>query len=128
MGSSGDNNAPHPYTAAYRGLEAAVGLGKIRYLGVSNFQSERVEHLISVAAVKPLVWQRQCNLYDCLTAEMVRLAETHELALTGFGLLSPTSGMLNPHEDAHVRAVAEKHGRTTADVLLAWALAVGVIP
>ena len=43
-------------------MEKAVKEGKVRSIGISNFESERLEELCEAAAIKPAVLQVECHL------------------------------------------------------------------
>ena len=45
-------------------MEKAVAQGKVRAIGLSNFESERLEEVCEAAAVKPAVLQVECHPYS----------------------------------------------------------------
>jgi diketogulonate reductase-like aldo/keto reductase len=49
--------------ATWRALEAAVRMGKIRWLGVSNFDTKSIEALLGFATVAPAVVQNKMDVY-----------------------------------------------------------------
>lgn len=49
--------------ATWRALEAAVRMGKIRWLGVSNFDTKSLEALLGFATVAPAVVQNKMDVY-----------------------------------------------------------------
>ena len=51
------------YIGAWKDMEKAVAEGKVKSIGISNFESERLEELIAAAAIKPSVLQVECHPY-----------------------------------------------------------------
>lgn len=61
------------YYGAWRAMEEAVDAGKLRAIGLSNFESERLEEVMTAANIKPAVctaWseirQEQCSDHPAL--------------------------------------------------------------
>ena len=51
------------YLGAWRDMEQAVKAGKVRSIGISNFESERLEELCEAATIKPAALQVECHPY-----------------------------------------------------------------
>ena len=51
------------YIGAWRDMEKAVRAGKVRSIGLSNFESERLEEVLEIATIKPAVLQVECHPY-----------------------------------------------------------------
>jgi len=51
------------YLDAWKEAEQAVKLGKVRSIGISNFESERLEELCNFASIKPSVNQVELHPY-----------------------------------------------------------------
>ncbi len=51
------------YLGAWKDMEKAVKAGKVRSIGISNFESERLEELCEAATIKPSVLQVECHPY-----------------------------------------------------------------
>ncbi len=51
------------YLGAWKDMEKAVKAGKVKSIGISNFESERLEELCEAATVKPSVLQVECHPY-----------------------------------------------------------------
>lgn len=50
------------FVGAYKAMEKAVGMGKVRSIGISNFD-ENLDKLLSIATIKPAVAQVECHPY-----------------------------------------------------------------
>lgn len=112
------------YKGAWRAMEEAVAAGKVRTLGVSNFDQRRFTDLTSGAKIMPAVAQMECHPYF----------QQRELKtfLAGFGTVLEAWYPLG-HADRGLLAeplfarLAEKHGKSPVQVILRWHLQDGNI-
>ena len=51
------------YLGAWKDMQKAVRAGKVKSIGISNFESERLEELCESAEIKPSVLQVECHPY-----------------------------------------------------------------
>lgn len=51
------------YLGAWRDMEKAVATGKVRSIGLSNFESSRLEEVLDAAQIKPATLQVECHPY-----------------------------------------------------------------
>jgi len=106
---------------AWPGMERARELGYTRSVGVSNFSASELDQVITAATVPPVVNQvnfspqqyRRALLDACLRQNVA--AEAYSPLGTGRNL-----------SDATVNRVAQRVGRTPAQVLLRWDLQRGL--
>jgi diketogulonate reductase-like aldo/keto reductase len=108
-------------TWAWPGMERAREAGYARSIGVSNFGVDELQQVLDVATVPPAVNQVQFSpfeyrkrLLDWCTARGIVL-EAYSTLGTGRYLDNET-----------VATVAERHGRTPAQILLRWCIERGV--
>ena len=109
----------------WRAMEKAYHDGKVRAIGVSNFQSGRFFDFAHYVDVKPMVNQLQCNTLIQQTAIEPILAEfgTRMMAwgpLGGQGV----DGIVKSEELA---AIGAKYGKSAAQVALRWLTQRGVV-
>lgn len=114
------------YVDTYKAFEKLHADGRIRAIGVSNFLPEHLEHLIAETSVIPAV--NQIELHPHLQQHTAR--EYHaERGITteAWSPLGSGKGIL---EIPAIVAIAQKHGRTPAQVVLRWHIQLGnvVIP
>lgn len=114
------------YVDTYKAFEKLHADGRIRAIGVSNFLPEHLEHLIAETSVVPAV--NQIELHPHLQQHTAR--EYHaERGITteAWSPLGSGKGIL---EIPAIVAIAQKHGRTPAQVVLRWHIQLGnvVIP
>ena len=109
----------------WRAMEKSYHDGKVRAIGVSNFQSGRFFDFAHYVDVKPMVNQLQCNTLIQQTAIEPILAEfgTRMMAwgpLGGQGV----DGIVKSEELA---AIGAKYGKSAAQVALRWLTQRGVV-
>ena len=114
--------------AGYRQLEAAYKAGKLRAIGLSNFDVAQTQRILDECEVVPAINQVECHPYFPQT-ELKALLKEHDIALQAW---FPLGGRGNESimGEPLIQAIAEKHGRSPAQVLLRWHIQQGhiVIP
>ncbi|MEU0370200.1 aldo/keto reductase [Streptomyces sp. NPDC006283] len=114
------------YVDTYKALEKILSDGRAKAIGVSNFLPEHLERLFDETAVVPAV--NQIELHPQLQQSAARDFHTkHGIATEAWSPLGQGKELL---QAPAVVAVARKHDRTPAQVVLRWHLQVGnvVIP
>ncbi len=114
------------YVDTYRAFEKIQADGRARAIGVSNFLPDHLERLIAETSVVPAV--NQIELHPQLAQAASREAHArHGIATEAWSPLGQGRGLL---EVPAIVAVARKHDRTPAQVVLRWHLQLGnvVIP
>lgn len=104
------------YYAAWRVLEKLYAEGKVRAIGVSNFEPDQLLDLIAYNQVIPAVNQIETNLYCQRSAERIWM-DKKQVAHMAYAPL----GQGNRNEmfaESAVLALAEKYGKTPAQILL----------
>ncbi|WP_427126633.1 aldo/keto reductase [Priestia megaterium] len=105
------------YKDTWKALEKLYKDGKIRAIGVSNFQVHHLEDLIAEAEVKPMV--NQIEFHPLLTQTEVReYCKKKGIQVEAWSPLA--QGELLDSEV--LTQIAEKHGKSTAQVILRWDL------
>jgi diketogulonate reductase-like aldo/keto reductase len=104
-------------TWAWEGLQRARERGYARSIGVSNFSVSDVEAVLEVADVPPVINQVQFSPFEYRQA-LLRDCEQHRVALEAYSPLG-TGRHLG---DATVAEIAQRIGRTPAQVLVRWCL------
>ena len=105
------------YLGAWRDMEKAVALGKVHSIGLSNFESERLEEVLTTANIKPSILQVECHPYYQQTALKKRIAPYGTEIECWYPLGHADAGLLN--EPLFVR-LAQKYGKSTAQIILRW--------
>jgi alcohol dehydrogenase (NADP+) len=114
-------------------MEKLVHKGKARAIGISNFTPTEIERILAECSISPADHQIESHPY----LQQPKFAEYHKekgIHITQFSPMGPNpqrkSSLSSPLDDPSVLQVAEKYGKTPAQVVLAWGLAHGrsVIP
>lgn len=107
----------------WRAFEKLYREGKVRAIGVSNFREHHLDHVFSVAAVKPMV--NQIEIHPGFTQKSVAdYSKKLGMAVEAWSPLS--SGEI--FEKREIVDIAAKYGATVAQVCISWSLANGYIP
>ena len=108
-------------TWAWPGMERAHEAGYARSIGVSNFDVGELDQVIATASVPPVIDQVQFSPFE-FRRGLLEACEQRGVALEAYSTLG-TGGHLS---HAVVASVAERVGRTPAQVLLRWCVQHGV--
>jgi len=115
-------------------MQKLVDVGLARNIGLSNFNSRQVAALLTSARVRPAVLQVESNPRFGNEA-LRRYCESENIVMVGFSPFGSPDlpwGAKLPHilADPGLAAIAARHARTPAQVVLQWQLqrGVGVIP
>ncbi|MFE4195126.1 aldo/keto reductase [Paenarthrobacter sp. NPDC056912] len=113
------------FVETYKAMETLYREGKVRAIGVSNFQPAHLEELMQKAEVVPAV--NQIELHPWL--QQTRLRTLHEQLGIRTEAWSPL-GRGHVLADPAILALSEKYDRTPAQIILRWHLQLGnlVIP
>ncbi|MFF9489025.1 aldo/keto reductase [Streptomyces sp. NPDC014676] len=114
------------YVDTYKAFEKLLDDGRVRAIGVSNFLPEHLERLAAETSVVPAV--NQIELHPHLQQHASREYHAERgIATEAWSPLGSGKGIL---EIPALVAIARKHGRTAAQVVLRWHLQLGniVIP
>jgi diketogulonate reductase-like aldo/keto reductase len=110
----------------WRTLESFVDNGQIRQLGISNcYRLAELESLHQAARIKPAVLQNRFYADTHYDREIRIYCNQSQIIYQSFWTLSA-----NPHLLTHktMTALAGEHGRTTAQILFRYLVAMGVVP
>jgi 2,5-diketo-D-gluconate reductase A len=114
------------YVDTWRALEKVLADGRVRAIGVSNFQPAHLRRLFEETGTVPAVNQIELHPY-LQQAELRALHAERGIATEAWSPLAKGGELL---ADPVVTELAERHGRTPAQVVLRWHLQLGnvVIP
>ncbi len=115
------------FMAGYRKLEKAYKEGKIKSIGISNFQGAALKKLLEECEIKPHVIQMEAHPYYRDEETIAALAPCGCCVMAWYPLGHGDHALL---EEPVVKELAEKYGKSTAQVILRWHTQVGniVIP
>jgi 2,5-diketo-D-gluconate reductase A len=104
-------------TWAWPGMEKAHERGYARSIGVSNFDVRELQQVMNAASVPPAVNQVQFSPIK-YRRELLDACEDHGVALEAYSPLGTGRHL----SDERVQGVADRAGRTPAQVLIRWCL------
>lgn len=110
-------------TEVWRALEDLYQAGKVRAIGVSNFQIKHLQALFASCQIKPMV--NQIILTPGLTQDdLVQFCRDHDMLLEAYSPLGQGQIFANPV----MQDLADKYNRTIGQIALAWSLEKGFVP
>ena len=109
----------------WRAMEKAYRAGKVRAIGVSNFQAGRFFDFAHYVDVKPMVNQLQCNALIQQTGIDPVLAETGT-KMMAWGPLGG-QGVDGIVKNDELAAIGAKYGKSAAQVALRWLTQRGIV-
>lgn len=112
------------YLGAWKDMEKAVKAGKVRSIGISNFESERLEELCEAAEIKPSVLQVECHPYYQQNALKKRIAKYGTVIESWYPIGHGDKGLIN---EAVFTRLAEKYGKSNVQIILRWHIQEGTI-
>ena len=110
------------YVDTWRALIRLREEGRVRAIGVSNFNPDHLDRLIAETGVVPVVNQVECH--PAFQQRALRAADAERGIATQSWSPLGQGALLG---DPMLRAIAEKHGRTPAQVILRWHVQQGLI-
>ncbi|EXU64864.1 oxidoreductase [Streptomyces sp. PRh5] len=114
------------YVDTWKAFEKIYSEGRAKAIGLSNFHPAHTQRLLSETSIVPVI--DQIELHPQLPqAELRAFNARHDIATEAWSPLGQGKGLL---EDPKLAAIAEKHGKSPAQVVLRWHLDLGnvVIP
>jgi len=107
----------------WRGFEKAYKEGKIRAIGVSNYQAKHLEALAETAEILPMV--NQIEFHPGYTQmDNVKYAQDHNMIVEAWSPLGCGAVL----KDERLVKIAAAYGRSVAQLCIRFALQSGVIP
>ncbi|XP_011641653.1 aldose reductase-like isoform X2 [Pogonomyrmex barbatus] len=122
------------YLDTWRGMEECVRLGLTRSIGLSNFNSEQIDRVLSIAQIKPVMNQIECH--PNLNQKKLRdFCASRGIAVTAYSPFgSPNRPWAKSGDPKFVLDAPEivnigiKYGKTPAQVILRYLIDIGTIP
>jgi 2,5-diketo-D-gluconate reductase A len=111
------------YVETWRAFEKLLADGRVRSIGVSNFEIPHLQRLLAETDVTPAV--NQIELHPEFPQEDLReFHQQHGILTESWGPLGQGKGLL---ENPQIVEVAQRKGRTPAQVVLRWHVQVGCV-
>lgn len=106
------------WKAGYKLLEKAYKEGKIRAIGISNFENE-IEDVLSWCEIKPQVIQVECHPSFPQT-ELKKITDKHGIKFMAWYPLGGQGKVKETLSNEIIVSLANKYGKTPAQIVLKW--------
>ncbi|KAI1116130.1 aldo-keto reductase [Nemania sp. NC0429] len=121
------------YTSTWKAMEALVKTGRVRSIGLSNFNILKTKNLLSAAEIVPAV--NQVELHPYLPQnELLEFSRQHGILLMAHqplggrpvGVVRAHAEIPRPIDDPTLITTASRLGKSTAQIALSWAVQKGI--
>ncbi|XP_053684258.1 aldo-keto reductase family 1 member B1-like [Sabethes cyaneus] len=123
------------YVDTWKAMEKLVDAGLVKNIGLANFNSKQIQRVLDVARIKPVVNQIENHPY-LNSFKLTKFCAENQIVVTAY---SPLGSPARPGvketdvvllEDETLKAIARKHGKEPAQVLIRYQIQKGhvVIP
>ncbi len=110
------------YKDTWKALESLYRQGKVRAIGVSNFQAHHLEDLMATAEIVPMV--NQVEIHPHLQQlDLEEFAREHNILLEAWRPIMMGEVSLIPE----LRSIGKKYGKSSVQVTLRWLIQRGVV-
>jgi diketogulonate reductase-like aldo/keto reductase len=115
---------PDRRLASWRAMERMLADGRTRAIGVSNFMVHHIRELLGECEIPPAVNQIELSPYNFRSREdVVALCREHRIVVEAYSPLTKARRL----DDPVIVEIAEGHGRTSAQVLIRYAIDRGFV-
>lgn len=118
------HQAMKDYFSAWRAMEDAYRVGKLKAIGVSNFYPHVLTNFCETVEICPMVNQVELHPYFTQEAALETMAH-YQIVPEAWAPLG--GGRYRPFEDEMLGKIAESHGKTIGQVILRWNIQRGVV-
>lgn len=106
----------------YKAMEKLVEKGLVRSIGLSNFNSEQITHIVNGCTIKPVM--NQIEFSPALNQrKLIEFCKEREIVVAAFSPLGRPNPQLktpNFHFDEKVIAIGKKYNKTSAQIVLRY--------
>ena len=110
------------YKDTWRALETLYKAGKVKAIGVSNFQKHHLEDLMMAAEIAPMV--NQIEMHPLMQQKaLLQYANDHQIQIEAWRPIMMGQVQLIPT----LRTIAQRHEKSPAQIALRWLVQQGVV-
>uniref|UniRef100_A0A914WIJ7 NADP-dependent oxidoreductase domain-containing protein n=1 Tax=Plectus sambesii TaxID=2011161 RepID=A0A914WIJ7_9BILA len=120
------------YLDTWKALEEAVQAGKVKTIGLSNFNSQQIQRVIDHSHIQPAMLQIESHPYFQQT-KLINFCKEKGIEVTAYSPLGNMAtpfrkeGQANLLEDPVILEIAKHHNKSPAQVIIHWSIQRGVI-
>jgi diketogulonate reductase-like aldo/keto reductase len=112
------------YIGAYKDMQKAVKDGRVKSIGLSNFESERLEEVLAVAEIYPSVLQVECHPYYQQNELKKRIEKYGTVIESWYPIGHGDKNLIN---EPLFTKLGQKYGKTNVQIILRWHIQEGTI-
>lgn len=105
----------------WRAMEALYEEGKVKAIGVSNFEVPHLDDLLETAKIAPMMNQVEVTPFNQYW-DLHEYCWNFDIAMTSYGQFMRGNNLDNPV----LKKIAQKHGKTVQQVIIKWCLQRGI--
>ena len=117
-----DNRYVEGNREAWRALEEAYNEGKLKAIGVSNFQIEDIESLMETAKIKPMVNQILCHISNT-PLELIDYCQKNDITVEAYSPIA--HGEILDHKE--IKVIADKYGVSVPQLCVRYTVQLGTV-
>ena len=110
------------YIETWKGMEYVYDKGLAKSIGVSNFNSQQIDRVLSMARIRPTINQVECHPY-LNQKQLLDFCSERKIVLTAYSPLG-TGRLLN---ESIIIDIGERHNVTAAQVLIKYQAQRGIV-
>ena len=110
------------YIESWKKMEQIYKSGKARAVGISNFNIHHIEDILAVSDLKPVINQCECSP-EFTQIELVDYCKQKGIQFEPWSPLGQGNTLKNPK----IIAIAQKYGKTPAQIILRWGFQRGFV-
>lgn len=112
------------YLGAWKDMERAVKDGRVKSIGLSNFESHRLEEVLEHATIYPSVLQVECHPYYQQNELKKRIAKYGTVIESWYPIGHGDKGLI---QEPLFTRLAQKYHKTNVQIILRWHIQEGTI-
>ncbi|XP_031616542.1 1,5-anhydro-D-fructose reductase-like [Contarinia nasturtii] len=117
------------YVDTWRAMEKLIETGQVRSIGISNFNSEQTERILSMATIKPVTNQVECHP-NLNQRKLINFNAARNMTITAYSPLGrphTPNGQKLALSEPKVLELAQKYRKTPAQIILRYTVQNGAI-
>ena len=112
------------YISAYKDMEIAYDQGKVKSIGLSNFQEKHIKEILKICKIKPCINQIELHPYG-QRKEIVKLCQENNIKIEAWYPIAHGDTKLINNE--LFKKLAKKYKKTNVQIILRWHIQKGFI-
>ena len=112
------------YIGAYKDMQKAVKDGRVKSIGLSNFESQRLEEVLAMAEIPPSVLQVECHPYYQQNELKKRVEKYGTVIESWYPIGHGDKNLIN---EPLFTKLGQKYGKTNVQIILRWHIQEGTI-